>query len=228
MSARRTVRGDKTRSIRAQLVRWRWFCRSRPVLWWLVSVIALGGALWVWHQQVSALAAQRALLVQPRSVLVAKRNLSRGTVIGPDDLHADTRPEAFVPDDALPATTAVIGAVVREPILAGEALVRSRVGAGSGIEALLEPSERAVAIANRELGLPVELGTLVDVVATPVAATASDDEAPKVLVASARVVGLVDRAVVVAVPAQALPSVAEAVAREQVVLAVSGDPPRRR
>jgi Flp pilus assembly protein CpaB len=213
----------------AALVRLRWFCRSRPVLWWLACVVTLSGAAVVWTRQIEALAGQRERLVQAVPVVVAVHDLSPGEVITAADARVEPRPSAFVPAGAVSTVTDAVGQVVREPIVAGEVVVGARLAnrGATGVEALLRPTERAVAVTADERTPPMEVGSFVDLIAADSAATSSASTAT-VLVDGARVVGVRDKSVVVAVPADDLSQVASAVARRSVVLALSGTPPRRR
>jgi Flp pilus assembly protein CpaB len=214
-----------TRRPMKQLVRLRWFCRSRPVLWWVACAAAVVGAGWVWHQQVTALADQRAQLVRLEAVTVAVHPLVPGSVISLGDVRVEQRPAAFVPPGALSEPNAALGQVVREPIMANEALLPSRLaGPGAtGVEALLRPGERAVSVPADDRTPPVQEGTQVDLIGTD--ATNGDAGTTTMLVEGARVIGVQDRAVVVAVPSAVLAAVAEAVAHRTVVVAVSAGNP---
>ena len=83
------------------------------------------------------------------AVVVATRDLPVGTVLDADDLDVVGLPDAVVPDDAAPGDpSALVGATVRSPILAGEAIAAARLGA-SGLgptAALLPPGWRGVAV----------------------------------------------------------------------------------
>jgi Flp pilus assembly protein CpaB len=154
-----------------------------------------------------------------RTVVVATVDLVPGQVVGAGDTRTEAWPLALLPDDALRSLPS--GAVVAEPIGAGEPLVRRRIGrAGVGpVAALLPAGSRGVHIPVGDAPPRVVPGDRVDLVAGGLALDGT-------IVASAALVVAVDeRSVVVAVDAAELPAVAGALVNSTVVLAIGGDPP---
>ena len=127
------------------------------------------------------------------------------------------------------ATTAEppVGAVVRQPILAGEPVAPSRLAPDglTGVAALVPAGERAVAVAVGPAGVPpLAVGDQVDVVTVmPPGATGDGGSDPAfTLVERATVVAIGEQAVTIAVPDADAPRVAWAVANGAVVLALAG------
>jgi Flp pilus assembly protein CpaB len=101
----------------------------------------------------------------PASVLVATRDLPRGTVLASTDVRTAEFPSAFAPPGALEASDQVAGRVLEADLLAGEVVTRARLaGSSTGpIATLVPPGLRAVVIPS---GLPpgsVRAGDAVDV-----------------------------------------------------------------
>lgn len=180
-----------------------------------------------------------------RAVVVATRDLSPGDVVEAGAVEVRELPAGVVGDAAMADTPE--GAVVRQPIFAGEPVVASRLApAGlTGAAALVPPGQRAVAVpVGPAGGPPVVVGDHVDVlavlplgpgVAGPATATdggpasgdesgASDDsdEPAFRLVDGAAVVDVDEAAVTVAVPEADAPRVAWALSAGAVVLALAG------
>lgn len=115
---------------------------------------------------VSAAGAARERWGTSRPVAVATRDLAPGEVVDADavevrDLPAGALTEAAVAD-------APEGAVVRQPIYAGEPVLASRLAPGglTGAAALVPAGHRAVAVPVGPGGMPpVAVGDLVDVLA---------------------------------------------------------------
>jgi len=167
-------------------------------------------------------------------VAVATRDLAPGDTLGAGSVEVRSLPAALVPAGAL--SEAVAGAVVRQPILAGEALVPARLAPDglTGTAALVPEGHRAVSVPTAPAGLPpVVVGDQVDVLAVlpPELVTPSEggpspprggDEPAFPLVERAVVVDVGEEAVAVAVPEGDAPGVAFALAQGSVVLALAG------
>lgn len=163
-----------------------------------------------------------------RRVVVATRDLSPGDVVDGGAVEVRDVPAAVVVPSALAEPP--LGSVVRQPILAGEAVAALRLAPDglTGVAALVPAGQRAVAVPAVPGGMPpVTVGDLVDVVA--VVAGAGDGagegggEPAFTLVDGATVVDVDDQAVSVAVPRRDAPRVAWAVAHGAVHLALSGE-----
>ena len=165
-----------------------------------------------------------------RPVVVATRDLSPGDTIEVSDVEVRTLPEAASGSAAL--REAPTGAVVSQPVVAGEALVGQRLAPDglSGVAALVPAGQRAVAVPLGPMGAPpLSIGDLVDVLAVvPVAADGLADggtnsgEPAFPLVEEARVVDVGEQSVSVAVPDVDAPRLAWTLTNGSVVLALAG------
>jgi pilus assembly protein CpaB len=209
----------RSRSSRAGPVRQlRLFVARRPLVHWLlIGLAALLTGAFVYSRAAGAQEA-RQRWGTARSIVVAVRDLPAGHRVGPGDVRRRSWPAALVPAGALSSLDD--GVVVAEPVVAGEPVVRSRLGrARAGpIAATLAPGRRAVALPVGDAPPPVAVGDQVDLVA------AGSALAAQVVARGASVVAVQERAVVVAVTADELPEVAGGLVDGTVVVAVSGDP----
>jgi Flp pilus assembly protein CpaB len=188
-----------------------------------VAVLAIATALTV-LAVVNAAGAARDRWGRSRPVVVATRDLAPGDLVDPSAVETRDLPEGVITDAALAATPE--GAVVREPILAGEPVAERRLAPHglTGAAALVPPGERAVAVPLGPAGAPpLVVGDLVDVVAVLPAGLDAGTEPPAFpLVERAAVVDVTDQAVSVAVPEAEAPRVAWALSNGSVVLALAG------
>jgi Flp pilus assembly protein CpaB len=165
-----------------------------------------------------------------RPVVVATRDLSPGDTIEVSDVEVRTLPEAAAGSTAL--REAPTGAVVSQPVVAGEALVGQRLAPDglSGVAALVPAGQRAVAVPLGPMGAPpLSIGDLVDVLAVvPVAAGGVADagadtgEPAFPLAEDAMVVDVGEQSVSVAVPDVDAPRLAWTLTNGSVVLALAG------
>jgi Flp pilus assembly protein CpaB len=166
-----------------------------------------------------------------RPVVVARRDLAPGEVLDAGSVETRDLPVAVVAEAALAEAPA--GAVVRQPIAAGEPLVAGRLApAGlTGAAALVPPGERAVAVPAGPAGRPpVAVGDRVDVMAVmpagafPPAVDAESGPSASAfsLVERAVVVDVTDEAVTVTVPVADAPRVAWALASGSIAIALAG------
>jgi pilus assembly protein CpaB len=210
----------RSRSSRAGPVRQlRLFVARRPVVHWLlIGLAALLTAAFVYSRAAGAEHA-RQRWGTARSVVVAVRDLPAGHRVEPGDVRRQSWPAALVPTGALSSLDD--GVVVAAPVVAGEPVVRSRLGrARAGpVAAALAPGRRAVTLPVGDAPPPVAVGDRVDLVA------AGSAMAAQVVARGAAVVAVQERAVVVAVTADELPPVAGGLVDGTIVVAVSGDPP---
>jgi len=166
-----------------------------------------------------------------RPVAVATRDLSPGDVVDAGAVDVRELPSGVLGEATM--TDVPVGAVVRDPIMAGEPVAPVRIAPDglTGAAALVPAGERAVAVPVGPAGVPpLAVGDLVDVVtvvpggATGLADGAGDGSgAPAfTLVEQAAVVDVGEQAVTIAVPERDAPRVAWAVANGAVVLALAG------
>jgi pilus assembly protein CpaB len=174
-----------------------------------------------------------------RRVLVASRDLAPGEALDAAAVAHRDLPAALVPGASLSSRPE--GVVVRQPILAGEPVVRARLAPPglTGPAALVESGRRAVAVPRGPAGMPpLAVGDLVDVLTVvPIgtgadaggggpgdAESAGDDhDAPAFpLVERASVVDVTDAAVTLSVPQRDAARLAWSLANGTVVLALAG------
>lgn len=114
--------------------------------------------------------AQRLSAMDPGSptfVLVAARDLARGTTLGPGMLRTERYPAAFVPPGAVAGSADVAGKTIVASMEEGEVLTTSRLGDRAGPVAALVPAGlRAVMVPTELPGGAVTPGDRVDVLAT--------------------------------------------------------------
>lgn len=181
--------------------------------WWAAClVLALTSALLVGGTVQRAREAQ-ARYGRTRPVLVATADLSPGDHL--DATHAGVRqlPTALAPPGALSALPK--GRTITARIGRGEPVLAMRVGdagKGSGPAALMPSGSRAVAIPVPVPGLPVEVGSHVDLVAPTGGAS--------VIAGDGIVLTVAKDAVTVAVDAEDVGAVARALGNGGVVLAL--------
>jgi Flp pilus assembly protein CpaB len=196
----------------------------------LVAALALATGLTVVSLVGSAEAA-RNRWGETRPVAVATRDLEIGDTVDADAAEMRRLPAALVPRGALSATPA--GALARQPIVAGEPLVASRLAPQglTGAAALVPPGSRAVAVPLAPVAAPpVAVGDVVDLLAVMPAGGegsggAGDDyggEPAFPLVEGAHVVDVGDESVSVAVPERHAPGVAYALSQGAVVVTLAG------
>jgi SAF domain-containing protein len=131
----------------------------------VVGVVALATGLAVVSLVRSAEAA-RLRWGDTRPVAVATHDLAVGDPLGGDAAEVRRLPTALVPPGALSAPP--VGALVRQPIAAGEALVAERLAPHglTGAAALVPPGSRAVAVPLAPVPAPpLAVGDLVDLLA---------------------------------------------------------------
>jgi Flp pilus assembly protein CpaB len=167
----------------------------------------------------------RAAWGETRSVAVATHDLAPGDLVEPGDAQLRDLPEVAIAAVALAEIPA--GAVVRQPIAAGEPLVAERLAPDglAGVAALVAEGQRAVSIPLGPTGAPpLRNGDLVDLLAVlpTMSEIAEATEPAYPIVERARVVDVGHDAVSVAVPTADAPSVAYAVTNGMVLVALAG------
>jgi Flp pilus assembly protein CpaB len=198
--------------------------RRRPVAWWLLTLVLAGVTGQVVSSAVGRAEQGSARFGAARPVLVVTAELAAGAVLTDADAELRSLPVALVPDASVGAEA--LGSRVRSPLFPGEVVRRERLApAGmSAVAALLPPGTRGVAVARGEDVPPLEVGDVVDVLAT-VGAVAPEEAsgAPTVTVTSgAVVVATGEAAVTIAVPLDDTARVAYAAAIGVVTLALVG------
>lgn len=193
--------------------------RAVPLVWWLV---ALGLGLATLTTTAGALRsadAARQRWGAQATVAVVQREVAAGQPVASGDVDLAVVPAGLVPDGAL--ADRAVGRVALVALAPGEILVDRRLaGSGrSGPAALLERGERGVTItALSGERPPLAVGDRVDLLAVPA------DGSPGHRLAGGRLVIDVEPetgAVTVAVTAAVAVTVAEALERGRVVLALS-------
>jgi Flp pilus assembly protein CpaB len=213
---------------------------ARPVVRrLLVGLVALATGLTVASLVRSADAARRRW-GDTKPVAVATRDLAIGDALEAGAAEVRRVPAALVPSGALSAPP--VGALVRQPIAAGEALVADRLAPDglTGAAALVPPGSRAVAVPLASVPAPpLAVGDLVDLLAVIPPGGEADgggggpggegggfeaSEPAFPLVETVPVVDVGDETASVAVPEADAPRVAYALAQGAVVVTLAGGP----
>jgi hypothetical protein len=165
----------------------------RPWVYWAVVATLAALAAAAVHGEMTSIAAERDRWGSTRTVLVARHQLEPGDPITADLVDL---PTAAVPDSALDEVPN--GALVRQRVAVGEVLTGLDVTARSGPAALAERGTVVVALAD-PLAPDVTAGLHVQVVADGL-----------VIADGARITGVVDDVIFVAVASDDAPAVAAA------------------
>ncbi len=131
--------------------------RGRTLVLLLIAVLLAGGTAVLVHsrltQQPAAVAVGPAPVVEHTSVLVARVPIARGQLLKRADLHWEPWPNrvtdgAFIVEGTKPVET-FAGWVARDPFVAGEPIIRSKIvapGDRGFLAAVLRPGMRAVSV----------------------------------------------------------------------------------
>lgn len=104
---------------------------------------------------------------EPVPVVVAARDLARGTALQADGLGVELVPAAFAPPGRFAAPTALEGRTLTSDVARGEPITRTRLGvAGGPVASLVPPGLRAFPIPVGPSSGTVRAGDRVDVIAT--------------------------------------------------------------
>lgn len=199
---------------RHPLARW---LRRPAVHWSLVALVALVVA-WRISAVVATARHERTQWGSTTTVAVAATDLSPGDPLSDATVRWTELPVAMVPEGHV--TELPADATARSRINTGEVIMGHRT-AGTGAGSGLPPGTAAVDVALPAAPARLEVGDLVDVVATfPVAPGAAPPS--EIVSRDATVVGISDRTVSVAVDAGDLTAVVHATATGTVTLAVVG------
>lgn len=196
--------------------------RRQPLLFWAFALITAASTYLVVQSALTATTEGAAAYGELVPVAVASSDLAPGTVISQADLQVVSLPEALVPAGA--TAMDVAGRSVRHPIVAGEAIVTQRLAPDGavGVAAMLRADERAVTIPLPPHGMPVEVGQLVDVLATVDPESSRGRNPTSVVAAGAQVVAVDDQGVTVATNADDAATVATALSYAVVSIAIAG------
>ncbi|MCE2964706.1 MAG: Flp pilus assembly protein CpaB [Alphaproteobacteria bacterium] len=182
-----------------------------------IILIAVGLAWFVNRQieagkvtEVKEIVQTQVVREETRNVLIAKKTLSVGTLINPEDIEqqrfpqTSVRPE-YLTDETTPDLTSLAGTVVRLEIAAGEPLITGKIvrpGERGYLAAVLRPGMKAVAISvNGRTGVAgfVFPGDRVDVLLSQslsesnggsATATATTRQITETLIKNVRVLGV--------------------------------------
>jgi pilus assembly protein CpaB len=138
------------------------------------SVLAVGAAIVVGvvtvgvvFSDLAALHRRAGSLGQPRSVLVARRDLALGTTLGANDLRVVSRYATAVPANAVSTLDDAVGKIVAVPVVEGSVLQATQLTTTErdGLGGLVPVGYRAVRV-RPEDGLQPPAGAVVDVIAS--------------------------------------------------------------
>ncbi len=129
----------------------------------VVALVTAG----VVFSDLTALHRRAGSLGQPRSVLVARRDLALGTTLGANDLRVISRYATAVPANAVSSLDDVIGRIVAVPVVEGSVLQSTHLTTTErdGLGGLVPVGYRAVRV-RPEDGLRPPAGAVVDVLAS--------------------------------------------------------------
>lgn len=197
--------------------------RRQPLVFWVLTLAAAVSTFAVLHGALDTVTEGAETYGDLVPVVVARRPLGTGEVVAPDDVEVARLPARLVPSEALGRPP--VGRTVRHPILAGEAVVGARLAPDGavGVAALLLEGERAVALPLPAHRAPVEVGQVVDVLATvdPLT-TGGHRAATSVVAAGATIIAVDENGVTVAAPADDAVRIATALSTAVVTVALAG------
>ena len=143
----------------------RWSLRSKAMA--LLAVVAGAGSFTLIRGYAAEIEALRPATGDVVPVVVAGRDLERGSVIADDTVRLERVPSAYAPPGAFRTVEDAVGRTLGSDLAEGEAVTRTRVGgAGGPVASLVASGLRAFVVAS---GLPsgvLEPGDRVDVIAT--------------------------------------------------------------
>jgi len=143
----------------------RWSLRSKALV--LIALAAGAGSFTLVRGYAAEIEALRPVTGDVVPVVVAGRDLMRGSVIGEDAVRLERIPAAYAPPGAFGALEDVLGRTLATDLAEGEAVTTTRVGGSGGpVASLVASGLRAFVVGS---GLPsdvLEPGDRVDVIAT--------------------------------------------------------------
>ena len=207
-----------------------WWRRSRRRVWrWLLAVSLAAVAMVIVAVRENDATRTLSGLGRSRAVVVARRDLEPGRLIGDDDTMVRALPVDAVPDRAIERVP--VGRTVTAAIVAGEVVSASRLSPDgvTGLAAQVPPGRRAIAIPVEGSALRVQIDDRVDVL-DPAGGQgyAGGASGPSEIVARAAIVvdvGVGESTITVAVEQDEAAPVAGALAHGAPVLALAGGEP---
>ena len=143
----------------------RWSLRSKVMA--LLAVVAGAGSFTLVRGYAAELEALRPVPGSDVPVVVADRDLERGSVIDEESVRLQPMPPEYAPPGAIRSVASAVGRTLGSDLAEGEAVTGTRVGgAGGQVASLVEGGLRAFVVGS---GLPsgvLEPGDRVDVIAT--------------------------------------------------------------
>lgn len=143
----------------------RWSLRSKMLA--ILAVAAGAGSFTIVRGYAAEVEALRPGSGDIVSVVVADRDLARGSAIDQDAVRLERVPSAYAPSGAFREVEDAVGRTLTSDLAEGEAVTRTRLGgAGGPVASLVASGLRAFVVAS---GLPsgvLEPGDRVDVIAT--------------------------------------------------------------
>jgi Flp pilus assembly protein CpaB len=143
----------------------RWSLRSKVMA--LLAVVAGAGSFTLVRGYATELEALRPAAGNDVPVVIADRDLERGTVIDEWSVRLEWMPPTYAPPGGLRSIGAALGRTLHSDLVEGEAVTATRVGgAGGPVASLVAGGLRAFVVGS---GLPsgvLEPGDHVDVIAT--------------------------------------------------------------
>ena len=195
--------------------------RRRPVLWWLVALVLSGATAQLVAGALARAEADAARYGDTEAVLVATEPVEAGDALGPDAVEVRHVPAGFVPPGSVGAEA--LGRRATSTLHPGEVVHGERLAPGglSAVAAVLPPGTRGLAVPADAAVLPLEVGDVVDVLATLGELGGAGTGAPTATVATgALVADVAEGAVTVAVPEDDAGHVAYAISTGIVTLAL--------
>ena len=132
--------------------------RLRTLLLFAIALLLAGGTAilvrsWLAQRPAVAAAAPRPAPPAQKSVLVARAAITRGQILKPTDVAARPWPEADINAEYILAGSgaekSLVGSVARQPFVAGEPIVKTKIvapGERGFLAAVLRPGMRAVSV----------------------------------------------------------------------------------
>ncbi|HEX6330159.1 MAG TPA: Flp pilus assembly protein CpaB [Actinomycetota bacterium] len=143
----------------------RWSRRSK--LFAALAVVSGAAAFLMVDGYAARLEALAPVAGRPVPVVVAARDLARGTVLADDAVHVRLVPAAFAPPGRVAAVPSLVGRTLTSDVAEGEPVTKTRIATSGGPVASLVPSGlRAFPIPVGPSVGAVRPGDLVDVIAT--------------------------------------------------------------
>ncbi len=155
--------------------------RLRTLILFVIALVLAGGTAilvrsWLSQRPTAAAVAAPPPPAPQKSILVARAAIARGQILKPADLAVQPWPIAAITGDYVVAGTepakSLVGAVAREPIAAGEPIIKTKIvvpGDRGFLAAVLQPGMRAVSVpvdATTDVSGFVFAGDRVDILIT--------------------------------------------------------------